>query len=182
MHLDSRALQTLKGKAILPFVTYGYLKAVANSVPRGRSLLELGCGSGSVLFGERFRVTAVDLSFRSLTGTPVQYAHRVQADATKLEFPPESFEGIAASCFWEHLTVEQKAAMLVKFRRWLTPGGKVILLFDTASQSPLSGGSAEIRDCTSSASWITTVMSDWRRSGKPRSFPAGGSRRAAAPV
>lgn len=137
VHLDSRALQTLKGQVLLPFVTYGYLKAVVNSVPQGRHLLELGCGSGCVLFGERFQVTAVDLSFRSLAGTPSQYAHRVQADATRLEFPPESFDGIAASCFWEHLTAEQKAAMLVKFRRWLTPGGKLILLFDTASQSPL---------------------------------------------
>jgi SAM-dependent methyltransferase len=137
VHLNSGALTTFKGRVILPFVTYGYLKAVYDAVEPGGELLELGCGSGCVLFGERFRVTAVDFSFRSLIGTPHNYVLRLQADATALDFPPESFDGIAASCFWEHLTAEQKELLLEKFRRWLKPGGKVILLFDTASQNPL---------------------------------------------
>jgi SAM-dependent methyltransferase len=137
VHLNRFALRTLKGRLILPFVNYGYLKAVCDAVKLGGELLELGCGSGCVLFGERFRVTAVDFSFRSLMGTPSSYTLRVQSDATAMDFPPQSFDGIAASCFWEHLAAEQKELLLEKFCKWLKPGGKVILLFDAASQNPL---------------------------------------------
>jgi SAM-dependent methyltransferase len=136
VHLSKRSLGTLRGRMILFFVTYGYLKAVYDMVKPGGDLLELGCGSGCVLFGERFQVTAVDVSFKSLVGAPSGYALRLQADATKLDFPKESFDGIVASCFWEHLTFEQKEILLEKAQKWLKPGGKIILLYDTASQNP----------------------------------------------
>jgi SAM-dependent methyltransferase len=137
VHLATRQLQSIRGRLLLPFVSFGYLKAVVDAVRPAGDLLELGCGSGCVLFGERFRVTAVDLSFHSLVGTPPRYTLRVQANATDLDFPEGSFDGIAASCFWEHLQVKQKEALLAKMRTWLKPEGRLILLFDTASQNPL---------------------------------------------
>ena len=137
VHLGSKALKSLKGRLMLPFVNFGYLKAVNEVMPAGGALLELGCGGGCVLFGERFRVTAVDFSFSSLVGTPQEYAVRVQADATKLEFAEGTFDGISASCFWEHLTNDQKETLLAKFRRWLKPGGKLVLFFDTGSENPV---------------------------------------------
>jgi SAM-dependent methyltransferase len=135
-HFPESALGTLRGRILLPFITYGYLQDIVRYVPKGGKLLELGCGSGLQLAATRYEVTAVELSLASLRGTPEGYRHRIQADAMALEFRPGTFDAIAASCFWEHIAPELKGALLEKFVRWLRPGGALILLFDTESQNP----------------------------------------------
>ncbi len=135
-HHPESALKTPPGRILLPIITYGYLQAIVRHAPKGSRLLELGCGSGLQLAATRYKVTAVELSLASLKGTPEGYRHRIQADVASLDFRPNSFDAIAASCFWEHLIPEQKEVLLEKFSRWLRPGGVVILLFDTASQNP----------------------------------------------
>jgi len=136
VHFSEASLGTLWGRLLLPFITYGYLKAIVRHVPRGAKLLELGCGSGLQLAATRYEVAAVDLSLTSLKGAPEGYRHRLQADVTRLEFRPATFDAIAASCFWEHIAPEQKEVMLEKFSRWLRPGGLLVLLFDTESLNP----------------------------------------------
>ncbi len=135
-HFSEAALKTLRGRVLLPFVTYGYLKAIVKHVPRGAKLLELGCGGGMQLAATRYEVTAVDLSLVSLRGTPAGYRHRIQADVMRLDFRFGTFDAIAASCFWEHFTPDEKETLLDKFAQWLKPGGVLILFFDTASENP----------------------------------------------
>jgi SAM-dependent methyltransferase len=137
IHFPEYALGTLRGRVLFPFISFGYLKALVDHVPKGSRLLELGCGGGMQLAATRYEVTAVDLSFASLKGTPEGYRTRIQADVLTLDFRPSSFDAIAASCFWEHFTGPQKELLLDKFLSWLKPGGALVLLFDTASQNPL---------------------------------------------
>lgn len=124
------------GSWILPFINYGYLSTILRHAPQGGRLLELGCGGGARLLGQRYQVTAADLSRASLEGTPAEYAHRIQGDALEIEFQGETFDAIAASFVWEHFTPEQKARLAEKFAKWLKPGGRLVLLFDTESQNP----------------------------------------------
>lgn len=137
VRFNERTLNSLYGKLILPFINYGYLKMILNRVEKNSKALELGCGSGIELVGERYRVTALDLSFSSLRGTPASYRHRIQADAVEIEFLPGSFDAVFGSCFFEHLAPEKKTVLLEKIFRWLRPGGALILLFDTESDNPL---------------------------------------------
>lgn len=130
-------LKTVIGRCILPFVGYGYLKAIVDHVSPGALVLELGCGGGTQLVASRYQVTAVDLSLVSLRKTPAGYRHKLRADITKLEFVPGTFDSIVASCFWEHFTPIQKDRLASQFVTWLKPGGTLVLLFDTASENPL---------------------------------------------
>lgn len=137
IHFDEQSRQTLFGRLALPFINHGYLKKIVEHVtPRSR-VLELGCGSGIQLAGERYEVSAVDLSQLSVAGTPVTYRHRVQADVLEIDFLPGSFDAVIASCFFEHFTPAQKKRLLTRIHRWLRPGGRLILFFDTESHNPL---------------------------------------------
>jgi SAM-dependent methyltransferase len=137
VHLDEASLRGPAGRLVLPLVNFGYLKLILDAVPRGSRVLELGCGAGMRIAGERYRVTALDLSRASLLGTPDSYRHRIQADALNVEFLPGSFDAAFGSCFFEHLAPPLKSLLLEKLFRWLKPGGTLVLLFDTESGNPL---------------------------------------------
>jgi SAM-dependent methyltransferase len=137
VHFDERALRRASGRWVLPFVTFGYLKAIVRWVAPGSRVLELGAAAGIKLAGERYKVTAVDLSQAGLALAPETYLHRLQANILELELVPESFDAIYASCFFEHFTPEQKRELVARLHRWLRPGGRLVLLFDTESANPL---------------------------------------------
>jgi len=80
---------------------------------------------------------AVDLSFASLKGVHEGYRLAVQADAMALPFRDASYDAIVSTYFWEHIRPEDKPPMLAEFRRVLRPGGRMVFLFDVASQNPL---------------------------------------------
>jgi SAM-dependent methyltransferase len=136
IHLDESSLSQLSGKLLVPFVNYGYLKKVLDSVKPGSRVLELGCGGGMKIAGERFAVTALDLSLASLQQVPANYRHRIHADVLKVDFSPASFDAVVASCFFEHFKPEDQRELLTKIHNWLKPGGSVIFLFDTESANP----------------------------------------------
>lgn len=137
VNFNEARLQTLVGRLGLPLVNFGYLKMVLETVSPKSRVLELGCGSGMQLAGERFDVTALDLSLTSLEGTPATYKHRIQANVLEAELVPASYDAVIASCFYEHFTPKDKEILLDKIWRWLRPGGQLILLFDTESRNPV---------------------------------------------
>lgn len=137
VHFGQAQLRSPLGPFALPFIQFGYVHAVAKAIPRGGRLLELGCGGGVQLFGDLFEVVATDLSHQSLAGTPDAYRARIQADVLDVEFPPASFDGICASCFFEHFAADQKDRLLSRCFRWLRPGGALVFLFDTESLNPV---------------------------------------------
>jgi SAM-dependent methyltransferase len=136
VHFNRNALKHPLGKLILPFINFGYIKLILDTVPPGSRVLELGCGGGMQLAGEHYIVSALDLSLSSLKGTPSSYKNKIHANALEVEFLPGSFDAVFGSCFFEHLAHAHKRALIEKIFRWLRPGGHLIMLFDTESLNP----------------------------------------------
>lgn len=114
-----------------------YLWWVRKWIPPGGRLLELGCGGGVRFFARHARVTAVDLSRKSLALVDAEYEHVLQADALRLPLRTNAFDGVASSYFFEHIPNEDKDALLADLHRVLRPGGRLVFLFDVESQNPL---------------------------------------------
>lgn len=137
VHFDLTRLQRPGGRLLVHFINYGYYEAILRFVPRGVSLLEIGCAGGAKLLGEWARVTGVDLSLQALEVAATSYNRVIRADIRNLDFAPASFDAVTSCFFWEHMSPSDKDLLLDKFHRWLRPGGKLIQLFDVSSQNPL---------------------------------------------
>jgi SAM-dependent methyltransferase len=136
VHLPGSALNSLLGRLKLAFVNYGYVRQIVKYVAPHSRVLELGCGGGIQIAADIYNVTALDLSYGSLRQTPAGYRNKINADVLEIDFCPSSFDAVVASCFFEHLTVEQKVKLINSIHRWLRPGGTIVLLFDTESNNP----------------------------------------------
>jgi SAM-dependent methyltransferase len=105
-----------------------YAGLVVRSLPVGASVLELGCSTGgptTQALAERFKLTGVDLSTRSieLARAHVPNATFVHADMTALEFEPECFDAVVAFFSLIHVPREEQPALLAKIAYWLRPAG-----------------------------------------------------------
>lgn len=134
---DPIALLRAESRTKLPWV----LERLAREVPRGGTVLDVGCGAGflsNALAKEGFAVTGVDLSGESLRvaarhdeTSSVRY---LPADAMKLPFADASFDSVTAMDFLEH--VEDPASVIAEIGRVLKPGGA--FFFHTFNRNPLS--------------------------------------------
>ncbi len=105
-----------------------YTRALLDGLPEGAHVLELGCGAGvpaTRALAARFAVTGVDISARQieLACEMVPGATFIQSDMTALEFPPESFDGVAAFFSLIHVPREEQPPLLARVASWLRPGG-----------------------------------------------------------
>jgi SAM-dependent methyltransferase len=121
-----------------------YLMVLLESLPKGAAILDLGCGSGTLLtrrLSERFRVTGVELSSRmvELARRNVPGAAFIRADMASVEFPPERFDGACAFYSLTHLPLGELPALLRRVATWLKPGG----LFVASMSSGEDPGSVE---------------------------------------
>jgi ubiquinone/menaquinone biosynthesis C-methylase UbiE len=78
-----------------------YLDTLAEHVPQGATLLDVGCGAGiptTRRLAEHFDVTGVDISPGQIARARknVPNARFVVADITEVEFPPVSFDAVTA--------------------------------------------------------------------------------------
>ena len=108
-----------------------YTQALLDGLPAGARVLELGCGAGmptTLALAECFTVTGVDLSARQieLARQAVPGATFIQSDMTALDFPPASFDGVAAFFSLIHVPREEHAALLARIADWLRPGGLLV--------------------------------------------------------
>ena len=109
-----------------------YLERMAEGLPRGARVLDLGCGPGeqSAWLSERFRVTDIDFSRGQLA---IARAHAptatfLLADMCSLQFRPASFDAIAAIYSIIHVPREEHAALFASMHRWLKPRGRLLVV------------------------------------------------------
>jgi len=112
----------------------GWLAEVAEELPVGGRVLDLGCGCGVPsdrwLVAHGFDVTGVDFS-------PVQIdraralipeAAFVLADIASVEFEPGSFDAVIALYCIFHLPLEEQRTLFASVRRWLSDGGPFLAI------------------------------------------------------
>lgn len=105
-----------------------YAALLAEELPAGARVLELGCGGGSPTtqaLAARFDLTGVDLSARQIAKArrSVPGATFIHADVCAVEFPPESFDAVASFYAFVHLPYGALPDLLAKIASWLRPGG-----------------------------------------------------------
>lgn len=126
---DAVAERYLTWSAAIPDTSRArYTQALLDGVPAGGRVLELGCGAGiptTQALAARFAVTGVDISARqiALARSNVPTATFTQSDMTALDFPPESFDGVAAFYSLIHVPREEQGPLLARVAAWLRPGG-----------------------------------------------------------
>lgn len=121
----------------LRIVSQSYPTTVAAEVPAGSTVLEIGCAAGISWFGKRYRMIGLDLSQEALHIAAEDYDLVIQGSGTELPLADCGVDAVISSCLFEHLTVEQKQALLSECVRVLRPGGKVIFLYDQWTDNPL---------------------------------------------
>jgi len=104
-----------------------FLTRVLERIPRGGTVLDLGCGAGFVTahLTRQARVVAVDRSAGQLglaRGNAPE-ATLVRADMTDVAFAPRSFDAIVT--FWSliHVPRESHGSVIARIHDWLKPGG-----------------------------------------------------------
>jgi len=128
--------------ATLPLciVMQNYPTTVAAEVPAGATVVEIGCAGGLTWFGRRYRMIGMDLSQAALQLAAEDYALTLQCDATRMPLADASVDAVISSCLFEHLTDDQKTALLAETFRVLKPGGKVVFLYDLWTENPVIAG------------------------------------------
>jgi SAM-dependent methyltransferase len=116
-------------------------------LPRGCSILELGCGHGVVslvLLDEGFEVYGVDASARMIEAFRRRFpdAHAECSAVEDSDFFSRTFDGVVAWGLMFLLPPDVQVAVLPKIARALNPGGKLLFTAPTqecAWQDALTG-------------------------------------------
>ena len=108
------------------------LEELISRLPSGANVLDAGCGAGipiSQRLSEVFEVTGVDFSEAQieLARKNVPNASFLCEDMTKLNFPENTFDGIASYYAIIHIPREEHRSLLANFHRMLKPGGLSLL-------------------------------------------------------
>ncbi|HEX9038045.1 MAG TPA: class I SAM-dependent methyltransferase [Ktedonobacterales bacterium] len=126
---DAVAERYLTWSAAIPDASrVRYTQTLLDGLPPSAAVLELGCGAGiptTQALAARFVVTGVDISARQigLAHANVPTATFIQSDMTALDFPPDSFDGVAAFFSLIHVPRAEQAPLLGHIAYWLRPGG-----------------------------------------------------------
>jgi SAM-dependent methyltransferase len=120
-----------------------WVRRVLAELPDGASVLDLGCGAGVPVGPEvvkRHHFTGVDISGAQveLARGNVPEAEFIHADLAA-EFPGASFGAVFSFYAIDHVPREEHAALFQAMRRWLKPGG-VLLISVEAGDEPSATG------------------------------------------
>ncbi|MCF7906545.1 class I SAM-dependent methyltransferase [Patescibacteria group bacterium] len=117
-----------------------YLEEFFDLIPKNAKILDVGCGVGvdsGFVNSKGFEVIGLDLSKEMLNLARQKFPQidfREQ-DIRKLDFPPESFDGIIASCSLIHIPKQDVPTLIEKFQQILKKDGVIYIA--------LQGGKSE---------------------------------------
>jgi len=109
-----------------------WLAELLSNLPRESRVLDLGCGSGipvaKTLAAAGHRVTGVDISEVQIARAreAVPEAEFIQADATRVRFPPETFDAVVSFYAFIHIPLDEQLPLLQRMATWLRLGGRFI--------------------------------------------------------
>jgi len=98
-------------------------------------ILDVGCGGGNKLFARFGSVVGVDLSLSSLIEARGIYRSVAQGQLCRLPFPCMTFDCIISSDLIGHIPNEEKNVVFREFYRVLKPGGVMLHIAETDSNS-----------------------------------------------
>ncbi len=128
-----------------------WLKPLGESIPPGKTVVDLGCGCGTALLvlTPRYRVVGVDLSRVQIRRArlAVPDADLVRGDMTQVAFGERSVDAVVCLYSLIHVPLTEQFGVLGRVRRWLRPGGGFLVI---TGHAPYEG-----------------VQSDWLGSGAP---------------
>jgi ubiquinone/menaquinone biosynthesis C-methylase UbiE len=101
-------------------------------LPKNAKILDIGCGVGvdaGFMESEGFEIIGIDLSEKMLNIARQKFPQIDfrQQDIRELDFPPNSFDGILASCSLIHIPKKDVPALLEKFHRILKKEGAIYM-------------------------------------------------------
>lgn len=109
-----------------------WLTRFGDSLPKGGSVLDLGCGAGQPiaawLIAEGFQYTGADFSVPMLDIARTRWPDEIwrQADMRTLDLGT-AFDGIIAWNSFFHLTEDEQRQTLPRLANHLTPGGRLLV-------------------------------------------------------
>lgn len=109
-----------------------WVRDLAERLPDGSDVLELGCGRGVPATRElarRHRVTGVDISGVQieLARHHVPEASFVHADATELEVASLSLDAVVALSLFGHVPIGEQPGLIERIGMWLREGGMLLV-------------------------------------------------------
>jgi ubiquinone/menaquinone biosynthesis C-methylase UbiE len=121
---------------VLPYRAWREWKFYQRQLPRGLSLLDIGCARGKEWFadGAAF-IAGVDPCFPPLVECAEHYDIVAQAGITELPFGDESFDCVLTSHVIGHIPMDEKDAAFSEIARVLKPGGLSINVIETDSKN-----------------------------------------------
>jgi len=110
-----------------------FLDELADGLPGGGRVLDLGCGNGAKIarLAGRFDLFAVDISERQLglARTRLPGATLLTRDFSRLHFATDAFDAVTALYSIMHVPREEQACLFARIARWLKPDGLFLASF-----------------------------------------------------
>lgn len=107
----------------------GWISEILEALDAGGRVLDLGCGSGvpvaRSLVSAGHQVLGVDISEVQVRRARefVPQGEFLQADATTLDLPGESFDAVISFYALIHIPLDEQLPLLERIAGWLRPGG-----------------------------------------------------------
>ncbi|MGV7095592.1 class I SAM-dependent methyltransferase [Desulfovibrio sp. QI0434] len=112
---------------------------LSNNIKRGSSVLEIGCGKGTLGFLSQrdIKLTAIDLSIENCrVALKRGYTSCLTASAEQIPFPDDSFDYVVSADVFGHIPVEKKRNCLEEISRVLKSNGTTIHFIETDEFDP----------------------------------------------